>query len=168
MNGANKLKPIDGQGFRDVMRLFPTGVGVLFADHGGDWLGMTANALSSISLDPPLIMVSVGNGRRMIRNLDASDHFSISFLSSAQAAIGDRYSGRPSHPSTQLDMREHALGVPVAKDGLGWVVCKKHRRIAAGDHTIVLGLVLDAVRRGGSPLVFHEGRWKSLEEDLRI
>src|SRR5262245_43479252 len=85
---------VEAKRLREAMRVFPTGVTVLLTDTGDGVHGMTANAVTSISLDPPLVLVSLARGAKMEAALVEGKEFSINLLDAHQAPLADRFAGR--------------------------------------------------------------------------
>jgi nicotinamidase-related amidase/flavin reductase (DIM6/NTAB) family NADH-FMN oxidoreductase RutF len=140
------------------MRLFPTGVTVLLTRTGSDVHGMTANAVCSISLEPPLVMVSLDNKTRMRQQLRDGALFSINILNSSQSPVADRFAGRH---AWDLNSPEFSVesDCPVLAGCLASLICELHSETPAGDHTMILGRVIKVEVSAGGPLIFYMGRW---------
>lgn len=157
-------RPPDPGAFRRVAGLFTTGVTVVTAMRGDAARGMTASAFTSVSLDPLLVLVCVRTDSEMRRLVDVADHFAVSVLSSRQAGTA-RWFADPARPRgrAQLDRVPWrpgpATGAPLLLGSLGWLECAVDQRVAAGDHQVLVGRVLDLGREGsGDPLVCFDGR----------
>ncbi|WP_320784385.1 flavin reductase family protein [Streptomyces sp. CRN 30] len=135
----------------------------------GEYAGMTATAFLSVSLDPPLVMVSVREGSRMDDLLDEQPLWAVSVLSESQRHIAGRFSmkGRLSDRLLFEDIAytrgEHS-GAPLVGGALSTLECRTERRVAAGDHTLVIGRVLSArvPSAEGGPLTYFRGRYRQL------
>ncbi|MBI2200522.1 MAG: flavin reductase family protein [Armatimonadetes bacterium] len=158
--------PITPGPFRKVMGLFATGVTVIAAREGDEIHGMTANAITSISLDPLLALVCVDKQARMNRFLQSAGGFSINVLSEDQEALSRYFAGSwkpPAPPEFRFlpwDGGPRLIGC-VAAAG-----CAIDRTVEAGDHWIVVGRVI-ALHEGdptARPLVFFGGRYRRLAE----
>lgn len=158
----------DTRYLRRVLGRFTTGVTVVTAcDTGtaeGDRSvhGMTANAFTSVSLSPPLVLVSIAATARMDRCIRNSGAYGVSVLAEHQAAIADRFAGRGAD-ETPVRFR-WIQGVPVLTEALGHVICSLHRSVPAGDHTLHLGKVQGVDSRAGRPLVFYAGDFCLLDK----
>ena len=150
----------DRQALRRLMRVFPTGVTIVLARAGDDVHGMTANAVCSISLEPPLMMVSVDNRSRMKDLLAAGAPFSINVLRAGQAGLADQFARRWAWRSGEIEFADRA-GAVVLDGSLAALVCDVERLVPAGDHTMVLGRVREAEFGDGYPLIFLGGSWTS-------
>jgi flavin reductase (DIM6/NTAB) family NADH-FMN oxidoreductase RutF len=157
---------MDDRMFRNAMGKFATGVTVVTTKLGEEIHGMTANAFMSVSLNPKLVVVSVGHKATMKHYISNSGKFAISFLKQDQKDLSAYFAG-------QIDeMREidfhwfHEL--PTIKDALVNMVCDLQDTIDAGDHTLFIGKVTDLVIREGNPLAFYEGKYRELENSERV
>ncbi len=149
----------DSKKFRDALGEFATGVCIATtAPAGGEPIGMTINSFSSVSLDPPLVMWSIHNSSDCLLKFEQSENFSISVLSAEQEALSNRYA----KPGDHLLLPEHfissAVSAPTVKECLASFECRVWARYPGGDHTIMVGEVLQFdASHGQSPLLFHGG-----------
>lgn len=134
----------------------------------GEDVGMTATAFMSVSLDPPLVLVSLREGSRMDDLLDEQPLWAVSVLSESQRHIAGRFAmkGRVSDRLLFADIpyaRGEATGAPLAGGALA-TLCRTEQRVPAGDHTLVIGRVLTATlpSADGSPLTYFRGRYRQL------
>ncbi|WP_425582469.1 flavin reductase family protein [Streptomyces synnematoformans] len=160
--------------FRAAMSRLAAGVVLVTAydpDPGldGEDVGMTATAFLSVSLDPPLAMVSVRNGSRMDELLTEREEWAASVLSESQRHIAGRFAmkGRISDRLLFDDIpytRGAVTGCALVGGALATVECRTEQRVVAGDHTLVIGRVLSAAQPSsdGSPLVYFRGRYRTL------
>jgi biuret amidohydrolase len=151
---------VDGATLRQAMRVFATGVTVVLTKPEDDVHGMTANAVCSISLDPPLVMLSLDNRTKMNGALEDGCAFSINVLGGRQAPLADTFAGRWSWSADSVEF-DYASETPILAGSLASLVCIVDERIPAGDHTMVMGRVVDARTSDGPPLVFFNGKWTS-------
>ncbi|MEJ2885806.1 flavin reductase family protein [Actinomycetospora aeridis] len=151
---------------RAVMGSFATGVTVL-TTPGPDGHGMTANAVTSVSLDPPLVLACVARTSRIHAAIERSGALGVSVLGGDQVAAAHWFAdkGRPSG-ARQFDAVDHALGAhtaaPLITGALGWLECRVVTTHDGGDHAIVVGEVLaaDTGADDADPaLLFHRGRF---------
>ena len=150
----------DSRTFRNALGRFATGVTVVTAVVDGGVRGMTANAFTSVSLDPPLIVVSVARHARMHGHLAQNARFGVSVLSEDQQAYAWNFAGRPQQGLQPTFLRKG--DVPVLEYALAHLVCTVKALYPGGDHTLVLGRVDDLWYRDGSPLTFYRGRFFGL------
>lgn len=135
----------------------------------GEDVGMTATAFLSVSLDPPLVLVSLREGSRMDDLLDEQPLWSVSVLSESQRHIAGRFAmkGRISDRLLFADIpyvRGEYSGAPLVGGALATLECRTEQRVSAGDHTLVIGRVLaaDVPSADGGPLAYFRGRYRHL------
>ncbi|MET7476304.1 flavin reductase family protein [Streptomyces sp. NPDC005648] len=135
----------------------------------GEDVGMTATAFMSVSLDPPLVLVSLRTGARMDDLLDEQPLWAVSVLSESQRHIAGRFAmkGRISDRLLFEDIpyvRGKATGAPLVGGALATLECRTEQRVTAGDHTLVIGRVLTAEvpSADGGPLTYFRGRYRQL------
>lgn len=135
----------------------------------GEDVGMTATAFMSVSLDPPLVLVSLREGSRMDDLLDEQPLWAVSVLSESQRHIAGRFAmkGRISDRLLFEDIpyvRGAASGAPLVGGALATLECRTEQRVPAGDHVLVIGRVLTASlpSADGGPLTYFRGRYRQL------
>ncbi|MEU0947302.1 flavin reductase family protein [Streptomyces canus] len=135
----------------------------------GEDVGMTATAFLSVSLDPPLVLVSLRTGSRMDDLLDEQPLWAVSVLSESQRHIAGRFAmkGRISDRLLFEDIpyvRGKATGAVLVGGALATLECRTEQRVEAGDHTLVIGRVLtaDVPSADGGPLTYFRGRYRQL------
>ena len=160
-----------GRLMRDVMGHFATGVSVVTArEEGGAPVGTTANAISSVSLDPPLLLACLARSSEILAAIRDQGRFAINVLASDQRHHSDRFAKKgEAVRSHEVDFDDHDRGVPVLPDSLATVVCEVEAIHPAGDHEIVVGLAhhLEHREPGARPLLFYRGSYSQIqiEED---
>lgn len=150
--------------FRQLLGRFATGVAVLTA-RGPDRrpLGMTASSVASVSLDPPLLLVSVDRRHDMHEAMHAAQHFVLNVLAADQEALARRFADTEEHRFDGLGYRDNKHGVPVLDGVLASIECAKHGAVPGGDHTVFLGLVLGGNVTDRHPLLYYRGGFASLQ-----
>jgi flavin reductase (DIM6/NTAB) family NADH-FMN oxidoreductase RutF len=155
---------IDSDLFRAVLGRFATGITVVTASDGAAAPhGMTVSAFSSLSLDPPLVLVCVANDATMAPLLARSETFAVNVLSDGQEALSRRFAGKIDDRFAGVGYRIGEHGNPLLDDVLAWLECRIVARHPAGDHVIVVGQVADAGVRDGRPLLYYRGGYAQLE-----
>jgi flavin reductase (DIM6/NTAB) family NADH-FMN oxidoreductase RutF len=157
---------LEASEFRRTLGMFATGVTVITRQVGDQIHGMTANAFMSVSLQPPLILISVDRRARMNGLLREDARFGVSVLEESQTALSDRFAGR------QRDGPEPPFEVvnetPLVEGALAHIVARVVRSYWGGDHSLFLGRV-EYVRYGeGTPLLFHGGGYGRVVGNPRI
>jgi len=145
--------------FRTVMGHFSTGVTVVASRKpDGDPVGLTVNAFTSVSLEPPTVLVSLHKDAAGYDPLLKVGHFGVSILSAQQHDLACRFAEEdPDERFLGLDVEVGALGSPLIKGALAWLECRVQEVFPGGDHDIVLGEVVDCGGRKGDPLLFFRG-----------
>ncbi|MFD4254147.1 flavin reductase family protein [Amycolatopsis thermoflava] len=152
----------DPRRFRTAMGRFATGVTVITTrTTDGHVHGMTANGFLSVSLDPPLILVSLG-ACTMARHLEAGDRYAVTVLSAEQEEVSRHFGGRP---SLSVEFASEG-GFDFVPGGLAFIGCRIVDRHPAGDHTLFLGEVEHLAYRDGAPLLFYTGSYRTLHAGL--
>ena len=157
--------------FRKAMGQFATGVTIITVDLEGEVHGMTANAFTSVSLDPPLVLVCVDHTTRTHAHLHAKKRFGINVLCEDQRAISEYYA-RPERDQERAEAKAGARfdrtrhDTPMLHGALAYLECRLHSAQAAGDHTIFIAEVEDVVLRDGEPLLFFRGKYRKVGGDV--
>ncbi|WP_217236970.1 flavin reductase family protein [Streptomyces sp. AC555_RSS877] len=135
----------------------------------GEDVGMTATAFMSVSLDPPLVLVSLREGSRMDDLLDEQPLWAVSVLSESQRHIAGRFAMKNRISDRLLFedipyVRGEASGAPLVGGALATLECRTEQRVPAGDHVLVIGRVLTAAvpSADGGPLTYFRGRYRQL------
>jgi flavin reductase (DIM6/NTAB) family NADH-FMN oxidoreductase RutF len=162
---ANQPSGLDSLEYRRTMGLFATGVTILVTrTSDGEPIGMTANSLTSVSLDPLLLLVCVAKDAHILPHLQNSDTFSLSILTEDQVAISDYFAGlyRPPEPPP-FTFEEWKGGLRLTQC-IGAIGCQHYAIHDGGDHWIVVGSVISLYRAPVSPdpLVFYAGKYRRL------
>ncbi|WP_243723344.1 flavin reductase [Actinomadura sp. 7K507] len=159
---------VDSQTFRAVLGQWPTGVAVVTTTTADGWHGMTASSFSSVSLDPPMVLVCLARGIHTHTLVERSGVFAVSILGKDQAGIGHRFAGHtPGDRFAGQDWTAAPTGAPVLEDALAWLDCRVAHAYPGGDHTIFVGEVTAAhVPRRTAPLLFHSRAWGQLADPL--
>lgn len=147
------------------MSRFPTGVTVITALSADGPSGLSANAVTSLSLDPPLMLACVDRGSRTLRALEAAGRFGVNVLrgDAADLAVGFASKAPTAEKWSDVGWSESA-GIPVLDDAIVWIGCELRDVIGGGDHVIVTGAVLATSEREGDPLLFHGGAYRPLDD----
>lgn len=163
-----RFLPAEPAAFRRITGLFATGVTVVAVEVPDGVHGMTANAVTSVSLDPLLVLVCVDRKARMHRHLEEGKIYSVNILREGQESLSRYFAGSWHHsspPEFRFIRSEHG---PVLVGALGTVGCRMERLLDGGDHTMVLSRVIGLYEgESGHPLIFFGGRYRRLREEER-
>jgi len=168
-----ELRPIEAQDYREVLTRFATGVTVVTTLEQTEtdpqpW-GTTVNSFTGISLDPPLVLVSIGRERSIHPIIERTGRFGVNILGEGSQQISDCFAGAPSPLPRQAfcnaDYQLSRAGLPVLEQAIAYLSCDVDRIIEAGDHTIYLGKVIETACRDdvGWPLLYFRRRYLSIE-----
>ena len=153
-----------GEDLRALMRFVPHNVAVLAVDHDGDRMGVTVSSLVSLSLEPPLIGVSIGKQASLYELIRNAGAFSLSLLGDGQEVLAQRFAaGRPPLVHWEgVDTREGKYA-PLIEGALGWIEARTRAEHDAGDHTFFIADV-ESVVRGPAPsaLMYRDRSYHSL------
>jgi flavin reductase (DIM6/NTAB) family NADH-FMN oxidoreductase RutF len=153
--------------FRRTLGMFATGVTVLTTRVGEQVHGMTANAFMSVSLQPPLVLISIDRRAKMGALLHEGTRFGVSVLEAKQTGLSDRFAGRVADDPPEATF-EVVHETPLVEGALAHLVARVVRSYWGGDHSLFLGQVEFARYGDGRPLLFHGGRYERLIEDPRV
>jgi flavin reductase (DIM6/NTAB) family NADH-FMN oxidoreductase RutF len=149
--------------FRRTLGMFATGVTVITTQDGDQVHGMTANAFMSVSLRPPLVVISVDRRAKMHALLHEGRRYGISVLADEQRALSDRFAGRTGEGTEEVEF-DLVHETPLVRGALAHLVARVMRSYWGGDHSLFLGQVEYARYGEGQPLLFHGGRYEHLLE----
>jgi flavin reductase (DIM6/NTAB) family NADH-FMN oxidoreductase RutF len=157
---------IEPRRFRSALGRFCTGVTVVTTARDGEVHAMTANAFTSVSLNPPLVLVSIDHRTRMHRLLPDTRHFGVSVLGREQERTAWHFAGRPMEdPGEQFTWMGD---VPLVDGAVAHVACTLYDEHEAGDHTLYLGEVVSIAERPGEPLLVHGGTFGTMSRELDL
>ena len=148
------------------MGLFATGVTIITTrDEQGRPYGLTANAVTSLSLDPPLLLICVDRKAETFPHFFDSKIFVLNILAEDQEAVSRRFATTGGEKFAGLEYRLGQLGTPILAGTLGHIECRIIETIEGGDHVIHVGEVESAEWSEGRPLLFYRGRYHQLRHD---
>jgi len=145
------------------MGRFATGVVVITTrTRDGRHVGMTANSLASVSLEPPLLLVCIDHGAEMHGTLVAAQQFVVNILASHQEAISRRFANQHEDRFDGIGYHLNHQGLAVLDGILASVECERFGTFEAGDHTVVVGRVVGGSIHDGRPLLYYRGGYTAL------
>jgi 3-hydroxy-9,10-secoandrosta-1,3,5(10)-triene-9,17-dione monooxygenase reductase component len=152
--------------FKDALASWATGVSVVATRCGDLVYGLTVSSFTSLSLDPPLVLVCVANRNRLPGMIRDAGSFSVSLLGAEQTEASSYFAKSGREPSTAFcEQGEHRCrkGMPIVPDAMAFVSCDLHSEMIVGDHTILVGQVVEAAARPDcEPLLYHRRRYRAL------
>jgi flavin reductase len=155
---------VDQLEFRSVMGHFATGVTIVTTHDGaGKISGLTANAVASVSLEPPMVLVCVDKNSDSYPMFGASKAFAINILSNGQETLSRRFAKSGGDKFTGIGFRIGVSGSPILADTIAFLDCQVRYEFDAGDHTIYIGEAVDiAVSSDSDPLLYFRGGYRNL------
>jgi len=155
------MKEVEPEHFREVMGHFATGVTVVTASGPDGPVGMTANAVCSLSLDPLLALVCFANGARTLRVVREQRRFGVNVLAKGQEDLAHLFASKLPEAEKFAGV-QHTVhdGIPVIEGTLAWVGCTLEHWVPGGDHTIGIGAVTAAEKASdGAALIWYRGEY---------
>lgn len=158
----------DPREYRNVIGHFATGVTVITWDDGEHRRGMTANAVTSLSLDPLLLLVCVDRKVTAHPQLESAQAFAVNILAADQIPVSMAFARHGLEDMADVPYHLGATGSPLIEGVLAWLECAITERLPGGDHTIMVGRVVDLAlpRPDAEPLLFYAGHYVSLGAEL--
>ena len=160
---AESTAALDGNSLRGVFGCFPSGVTAICALVDGAPSGMAASSFTSVSLDPPLVLICVANSSSTWPGLRGSPRLGVSILGADQAPACQQLSARSDDRFAALEWRATDGGAVLLNEAAAWFECEIDDEIPAGDHVIVVLRIHDlAAVPEVEPLVFHASRYRQV------
>ncbi|CAM5725958.1 Flavin reductase like domain-containing protein OS=Streptomyces glaucescens OX=1907 GN=SGLAU_31460 PE=4 SV=1 [Streptomyces glaucescens] len=160
------MAPVTERGFKDVLANLPSGVTVLTTSEtdGTAPAGMTASAVCSLSLDPPMILACAANHSRTLARIRTTGVLAVNVLRENQAHLARRFANPHLDQDTRFAATAHRRedGLPVLDDALAWLTCTVQAAHPGGDHTILTAEVRRLGLGGGHPLLWHNRTFRTL------
>jgi flavin reductase (DIM6/NTAB) family NADH-FMN oxidoreductase RutF len=159
---APRATPSD---FRKLLGCFATGVTVATAkDADGRLVGMTASAVSAVSLDPPLLLICVGHSATFHRALRGGTGFALNILATDQQALSEHFASGFDDPfeDTAYHIGDH--GFPLLDGVVAHIICGQWSAYEAGDHTVFFGEVIAGQAYERPPLIHYRGRYTTTQD----
>ncbi len=155
--------PIDTQEFRRVLGHFAAGVTVVTTTgEGGTPYGLTATAFTSVSLEPPLVLVCVDKRSESYAHFHPSGIFAVNFLAVDHEPLSQRFATSGGDKFVDLSWRRGAIGAPLLVEALGYLECRTVNVVDAGDHTVFIGQVEAGDACDAEPLLYFRGAYRKI------
>ncbi len=155
---------VDPDEFRRILGHFATGVTIVTAMVDGEPVGMAANAFSSVSLDPPLVLFCAAKSSSTWPRIRGTGAYAVNILGEHQEEVCRRFATKGADRFADVAFHTALTGSPILSDSIAFVDCHIDTEHDAGDHTIVVGRVaeLGLLRQDAPPLLFHRGEYPRL------
>ncbi|MEP6717084.1 MAG: flavin reductase family protein [Terriglobia bacterium] len=159
----HRQAPVDPSLYRRTCARFATGITVVtVVDESGHPHGITVNSFSSVSLDPPLVLVSIDLRNAILGHFLSSSYFAINILAEHQENLSRRFSSVSENRFHGIDWHPGEFGVPLLPGVLAQLECSVANTLEAGDHTVLIGEVRTASYTEGKPLVYFNSAYGNL------
>jgi len=159
MSGKPIMSPVDERVFREVIGRFASGVTVVTTRADDQDFGTTASAVSSLSLEPPMMLVCLNRTSETRRAILETGWFAVNVLSETQARLADRFARKAPDKFRDVDVVRVQSGAPLIANALARIECRVADTATGGTHTIFLGDVYHAAGEEGAPLTYYRGRF---------
>jgi flavin reductase (DIM6/NTAB) family NADH-FMN oxidoreductase RutF len=154
---------VDKAEFRRAMGHFAAGVTVVTSKFGADHLGgITVTAFTSLSLEPPLVLICIDKKARVHEHLNVGGNFAVNMLAEDQELISRQFASSKGNPFHEVGHREGATGAPLIQGAIAAVECRIVDALPGGDHTIFVGEVEATHVPEGRPLLYFRGGYSQL------
>lgn len=154
----------DSRAFRHALGAYATGIAVVTTcTPSGEWVGMTINSFSSVSLEPPLVLWSLALNSPSRALFEQATHYAVNVLAADQTQVSQQFATRVPDKFAGLGARAGIGGAPLLPDCCAWFECRAEAAYPGGDHLILVGHVERfAAAKDAAPIVFHGGRYREL------
>jgi flavin reductase (DIM6/NTAB) family NADH-FMN oxidoreductase RutF len=157
--------PIERNELRRVMGHFATGVTIITTvSKDGEPFGLTANSFTSVSLDPPLVLICVDKKAESWPHFEQSRVFTVNILNNQQEALSRKFAVSGGDKFQGVAYHTGANGVPILDGALAYLECKLYAVHDGGDHTLYLGEIEQAETVEGKPLLFYRGGYRAISD----
>ena len=157
-------KGVGPQAFLRACAQFTTGVAIATVlDPSGSPHGMTVNSFTSVSLEPPLVLICIDHKARVNAHFRTCESFAINILRESQRELSERFARPGEDRFESVEWYPGETRAPLVADALAHLECAVHERLDSGDHTVVIGEVVRAVRHEGRPLIYFSSGYRSLD-----
>jgi len=160
---ARPIAAVSSEEFRHACGRFATGVAIAaVTDENGVPHGLTISSFTSVSLEPPLILICLGHAVTNIEEFRRARYFSLSFLEERQRSLSDRFAQKGHDKFDGIGWYAGESGAPLIADCLCSMECAAYQRVTSGDHDIFVGEVIRTEVREGAPLLYYASRYRHL------
>ncbi|SPH24246.1 FMN reductase (NADH) NtaB [Defluviimonas aquaemixtae] len=160
---------IDSRTLRNAFGAFATGVTIVTTRQpDGTPRGFTANSFTSVSLDPPLLLVCLAKTAHSCESFMQAAHFAVNVLAEDQKAVSGLFASQVADKFGQCSWKAGAADVPLVDGSLAQFACEREQLVDAGDHVVLIGRVIEASVRDGNPLGYFRGNYFSIGLEDRL
>lgn len=162
---APSSSPVDGDHFREAAGHFASGVAIITTNNGGQIYGTTVSAVTSLSMEPPMMLVCLNRSSVTHDAILGGGRFGISILSDDQADLVRRFAGKGVDKFSGVDI-DYLEGIPMLTGAIASMVCDTETTATGGTHTVFLGKVSAVKTQAGDPLAYFRGGFGSFQPNF--
>lgn len=155
--------PLPKDQARDILGAFATGVAVVTARDGDTSVGVTVNSLTSVSLNPPSLLVSLDNRLHTLEVIRRTQWFGVNILRRGQGDLATHFAARKEKKFLDVAHHHGMQRVPVLDEQMAHAVCQVSQVLEVHDHTLVIGILVEGQRPSSDPLVYFERRFGGMD-----
>lgn len=157
------MSNFDSRKFRNALGSFATGIAVVTAKcPNGKPMGITINSFASVSLEPPLVLWSIDKNSDLYQQFCSASHYAVHVLPEDAQSISNHFTTADDKQFDNFEITSGVSDLPLLPGCIAIFQCKVTQKIEAGDHTILIGHVLDMQHDPAKPLIFHAGQYTKL------
>ncbi|EUB99921.1 flavin reductase domain protein FMN-binding protein [Rhizobium sp. CF080] len=168
MTNGNPKIPVDRDTFCQALRTVASSVAVITTCHEGHLHGMTATAFSSVSADPPTILIVVNRSTRSYPLISGSRAFVVNFLSQEQRHVSDLFAGKATNQFASVAYTTGRNDAPIIDGAAAHLDCETLSETACETHTVFLARVVAASARQSAPLLYHNGNYRRIDHEVQL
>ena len=157
------ITAVDASAFKRALSAFASGVSVVTTEHQGHWFGITVTAFSSVSLNPPLVLICIEKSVRAHDAIAKAERYAVNILSENQEEVSRRFASRAENKFEGLSTRMGELKVPLLEGVLATLECRLRETLPGGDHSIYVGEVVSVKTYDGKPLLYFRAAYHKLK-----
>jgi flavin reductase (DIM6/NTAB) family NADH-FMN oxidoreductase RutF len=158
--------PVTSEEFRSVIGSFASGVTVVTTTHDGRDFGTTVSAVTSVSLEPPMLLVCVNHTSETGRAISRSGHFAVNILAADQGELAGHFARKGDEKFRDIPFAVGLRGAPLLGGVLSTIECRVVEEVTGGTHAVYISTVERVASTSAAPLTFYRGRLGRLMEDL--
>ncbi|MGC8542389.1 MAG: flavin reductase family protein [Vulcanisaeta sp.] len=161
---------ISSELLKAVMRNYPTGVTIVTTTYNDEYYGLTVNSFTSLSLDPPLVLIAIDKRLTSHEAIDKSNVYAVNILSDDMKDLAIKFATAPREERfSGLKVRTAKTGSPIIEGAIAYLDCKVVAKYPGGDHTIFIGEILDAqIMNNKVPLIYYNRGYYSIKQAVPI
>ncbi len=159
MKGNEFISLVEKEHFRNVIGHFASGVSIITVNHKGIDYGITASAVSSLSLEPPMLLICVNQSTGTCHAISGEKSFAVNILTKSQKELGLQFARANTDKFSGVDFKYGELGNPILENTLAQLECRVVEEVTGGTHSVFLAEVVKANTTVGDPLVYYRGKF---------